>query len=136
MPAESIDAEAIRYALQAQSVTFTVRVVALIAASALFVAVLETVRRRKLREEFTPIWLTCGVAIMLLALSFDLLIWFTNLIGAWTPSSAVFFFGLVFLLAISLGYAVKLSRLSDQVKTLAQEIAIANASRPERKNEG
>jgi hypothetical protein len=126
----TLDPEAIRQVLQQQSVTMTVRIVALIVAATLFLAVFETVRRRKLREDFTPIWLTCAVAILGLALSFDALVWFTNLIGAWTPGSAVFFFGLVFLVAISLSYAVRLSTLSDQVKTLAQEIAIANAAHP------
>jgi drug/metabolite transporter (DMT)-like permease len=126
----TLDPEAIRQVLQQQSVTLTVRVVALLVAAALFLAVSETVRRRKLREDFTPIWVTCAIAILLLALSFDALVWFTNLIGAWTPSSAVFFFGLVFLVAISLSYAVRLSALTDQVKTLAQEIAIANAEHP------
>ena len=127
---QPITAELIRTLLQTHSVTLTVRVVALVAAAVLFIAVFEAVRRRKLREEFTPIWLTCAGAILVLALSFDLLIYFTNLIGAWTPSSAVFFFGLIFLVAISLGYAIKLSTLVGQVKTLAQEVAIANAIRP------
>jgi hypothetical protein len=129
---QAIDPELIRTALQTHSVTTTVRFVALLAAAALFVSVFEAVRRRKLREEFTPVWLTCAAGILVLALSFDLLIYCTNLIGAWTPSSAVFFFGLVFLVAISLGYAVKLSTLADQVKTLAQDMAIANAIRPTR----
>ena len=126
-----IDVESVRVALQAQSVTFTVRVVALLGAFALFITVFEAVRRRKIREDFTPIWLTCATAILLLAASFDALIWFTNLIGAWTPSATVFFFGLAFVVAVSLGYAVRLSTLSSQVKTLAQEIAILKAKRPE-----
>ena len=125
-----IDVDTIRYALQTQQVTFTVRVVALVAASSLFVTVFEAVRRRKIREDFTPIWLTCATAILFLAFSFDALIWFTNLIGAWTPSSTVFFFGLAFVVAVSLGYAVRLSTLSSQVKTLAQEIAILKAKAP------
>jgi hypothetical protein len=127
----SIDVEAVRVALQTQSVTFTVRVVAIIAAVTLFVAVFEAVRRRKIREDFTPVWLTCATAILLLALSFDVLIWFTDLIGAWTPSSTVFFFGLGFLFAITLGYAVRLSAMSSQIKTLAQEIAILKARAPD-----
>jgi hypothetical protein len=130
---QPLTAELIRTLLQTHSVTMTVRVVALVAAAVLFVAVFEAVRRRKLREEFTPVWLTCATAILVLALSFDLLIYFTNLIGAWTPSSAVFFFGLVFLVTISLGYAIKLSTLVNHVKTLAQELAIANAIRPDGK---
>jgi Uncharacterized conserved protein (DUF2304) len=43
-------------------------------------------------------------------------------VGAWTPSSALFFFGELFLLAICLNYAVRLSGLTLQVKNLAQEL--------------
>lgn len=134
----SIDIETLRAALQAQSATTTTRLVAFIAGASLFATVLEAVRRRKLREEFTPVWLTAASAILLLSISFDLLIALTNLIGAWTPSSTVFFLGLAFLTAISLGYAIRISSLSNQVKTLSQELAIlrsrldSDALEPER----
>jgi len=119
-----LDVETLRAVFQQQAVTVASRVVALVASATLFAVVLEAVRRRKLREEFTPVWITAAAAILLLSLSFDLLIWLTNLIGAWTPSSTVFFFGLIFLTAISLGYAIRLSTLANQVKTLTQELAI------------
>ncbi len=127
-----IDVSMLKMVLQQQSASLPTRIVAVVAAAVLFGAVLEAVRRRKLREEYTPIWLTAGGAILVLALSFDTLIWLTNLIGAWAPSSTVFFLGLVFLTAISLGYAIRLSALADQVKVLAQELAILKASLPER----
>ena len=122
-----INVEDIRIALQQEAVSGPVRVVAFVAAAALFLAVFRAVMQRRLREEFTPLWLTCATVILFLALSFDTLVWLTNLIGAWTPSSTVFFFGLVFLTAVSIKYAVKLSELSNQVKTLAQEIAMLKA---------
>ena len=124
MDPATLDAETIKSIFQAHSVAFSSRVVALVFAALLFGAVLECVRRRKLLEEFTPIWMTCAFAILALAASFDLLIWLTDLIGAWTPSSTVFFFGLTFLVAISLSYAIRLSTLSNQVKILSQELAL------------
>ena len=123
-----MELEALQALLQTQSVTTSVRVVALLSALALFGCVFEAVRRRKLREELTPIWLTWAAAILVLSLSFDLLIWLTGLIGAWTPSAAVFFFGLGFLTAISLHYGIRLSSLTDQVRMLGQEIALIRAS--------
>jgi len=119
-----LDSDMIRVALQEHSVAFSSRVVALVTAVLLFGAILECVRRRKLLEELTPIWITCAFAILALAISFDALIWITDLIGAWAPSSTVFFFGLAFLMAISLNYAVRLSTISTQVKHLAQELAL------------
>jgi hypothetical protein len=128
MDPATLDAATIKAILQEQSITLSTRVVALIAAGLLFGVVLECVRRRKLLEEFTPVWMTCALGILALSLSFDGLIWLTDLVGAWTPSSTVFFFGLAFLMAISLGYAIRLSTLSSQVKVLAQELALMQAA--------
>lgn len=89
--------------------------------------VLLLVKRRTLREEYTPIWLAVAAAITLLSLSRSLLYFVTRSIGAWTPSSALFFFGELFLVAICLNYAVRLSRLALEVKNLAQEIAVLRA---------
>ncbi|MBK7951671.1 MAG: DUF2304 domain-containing protein [Deltaproteobacteria bacterium] len=89
--------------------------------------VLLLVKRRTLREEYTPIWLAVAAAITLLSLSRPLLYFVTRSIGAWTPSSALFFFGELFLVAICLNYAVRLSRLALEVKNLAQELAVLRA---------
>ncbi len=100
------------------------RVVAVLLSLALVVVVLRHVRRRTLREEYTPIWMAVAAAITLVSLRLDVLRGVTRLIGAWTPSSTIFFLGEVFLIAICLNYAVRLSRTSVQVKNLAQEVAI------------
>ncbi len=100
-----------------------------IALSLLLVAtVLYLVKRRTLREEYTPIWLAVAFGITSLSLSRPLLDFLTRSIGAWTPSSALFFFGELFLVAICLNYAVRLSKLTLQVKNLAQELALVRAA--------
>jgi hypothetical protein len=116
--------EQLRALLLADTDTTAVRVVALAVAAVLFFTVFEAVRRRRLSESLTPIWLTCALAVLVLAVNLELLETMTRLIGAWTPSSTVFFFALLFLLAISLSYGVVLTRLGRQVARLTQEIAM------------
>ena len=94
---------------------------------ALVAAVLFLVRRRGLREEYTPIWLAVSAALLFVSLRIDLLRALTRAIGAWTPSSTLFFLGELFLVAICLNYAVRLSRASLLIKNLAQEIALLRA---------
>lgn len=106
------------------------QIVAIAAAGSLACAVLWLVRRRKLREEYTPIWLAVSAALVAVSLELDLLRALTRLIGAWTPSSTLFFLGEVFLVGICLNFAVRLSRMSVQIKQLAQEIAILRAEEP------
>jgi hypothetical protein len=91
---------------------------------ALVAAVLYLVRRRRLREEYTPIWIAVSAALVFVSLRLDLLRELTRAIGAWTPSSTVFFLGELFLVAICLNYAVRLSRASLLIKNLAQEVAL------------
>ncbi|MCZ6727841.1 MAG: DUF2304 domain-containing protein [Acidobacteria bacterium] len=89
--------------------------------------VLFMVRRRALREELTPIWIAVALGITIISLRMDLLRWITRQIGAWTPSSTLFFMGEVFLVCICLDYAVRLSRSSLQIRILAQETAVLRA---------
>jgi tellurite resistance protein TehA-like permease len=89
--------------------------------------VLWLVRRRKLREEYTPIWVAISAGLVFVSIRLDLLRELTRAIGAWTPSSTVFFLGELFLVAICLNYAVRLSRAGTQIKNLAQELAILRA---------
>ena len=119
--------EQLRALLLASSDTTAVRVVALAVALVLFFVVFDAVRRRRLSESLTPIWLTCALAVLVLAVDLKLLEAMTTLIGAWTPSSTVFFFALLFLLAISLSYGIVLTRLGRQVTRLTQEIAMLRA---------
>ncbi|HTY18725.1 MAG TPA: DUF2304 domain-containing protein [Myxococcota bacterium] len=108
------------------------RVVAIVGSFTVAAVVLHLVRRRALREEFTPIWLGVALGLLVLSLNLDLLRVLTRLIGAWTPSSTIFFFGELFLLATCLHFAVRLSQASVQIKNLGQELALLRARLDER----
>ena len=103
------------------------RVLAVVLSLLLVGTVLWLVKRRTLREEYTPIWLLVACAIALVSIASPLLQALTRAIGAWTQSSALFFFGQLFLVAICLHYAVRLSQLTLQVKNLVQEVAVLRA---------
>jgi len=99
-----------------------------IAVLLLFVIV-ELVRRRRLRVEYSWLWLASGFTIILLILRYDLLIWLTDLVGAAIPTSTLFFLCVLYLALLSLNYSVRLSTLTGQVKELAQEVALLDAER-------
>ena len=105
-------------------ITARQKTLALAISGALLLLILELVRRRKLREEYSWLWLLTALAIMILALRYDLLLTMTRLIGAVVPVSTLFFFGLIFLMVISISYSVRISTLSLQVKNLAQKLTI------------
>jgi len=105
-------------------ITARQKTLALVISGALLLLILELVRRRKLREEYSWLWLLTALAIMTLALRYDLLLTMTRLIGAVVPISTLFFFGLIFLMVISISYSVRISTLSLKVKNLAQKLTI------------
>ena len=90
----------------------------------LFIVIIDLVRRRRLREEFSWLWMLTGAVIIVLSAWYDLLLFITSVIGAVLPTSTLFFLGLLFLMVISLYYSTKISSLHDHVKDLAQHVAI------------
>jgi len=119
-----IDPQTLKRILFEQPDAPATRIVALLVSTIFLVAVLDLVRRGRLREEYTPIWTVVGVGIVFLSVWFGAIRFITRAVGAWTPSSTLFFFGEVFLLVLCLNYAVRLSALTLQVKLLAQELAL------------
>lgn len=121
------DIDAIREQFLAAEASDTVRVVAVVVSFTLLGTVLWLVRRRVLREEYTPIWVTAALAVFLVSWRLDLLRDLARLIGAWTVSSTLFLLGQLFFMALCLNYAVRFSRQSGELKALAQESAILRA---------
>lgn len=100
------------------------QVMVVLASVGLLVIILELVRRRKLREEYSWLWMLTGVVILVLGIWYDLLLFITHFIGVTLPASTIFFFGLFFLILINLYFSVKISKLTDQIKKLAQRLAL------------
>lgn len=104
--------------------TLQQKLFAFIMGAGLFLVIIEMVRRRRLAEEYSFLWLLTGFGIVVLVLWYDLLEWLTSFIGAMTPTTTLFIFGFVFLILINLHYSIKITKLAIQVKDLTQKIAI------------
>jgi uncharacterized membrane protein YgdD (TMEM256/DUF423 family) len=100
---------------------------ALIASVALLVLIVEMVRRRRLREEYSWLWILTGAVIFVLSVWYGALLFITHLIGAVTPVSTFFMFGILFLVVTNIYFSIKVSTLTTQVKNLAQRLAIMDS---------
>ncbi len=103
------------------------QVFALLAGSAIFVFIIELIRRRQLREEYSWLWFATGFVIFVLVIWYDLLREISRLIGAKVVTTTLFLFALLFLILINIHYSIKISALTNQVKDLAQDLAIHRA---------
>jgi len=90
----------------------------------LIILIFELVRRKKLREEYSWLWMFTGVVIFILSIWYNLLVFITHLVGAVLPASTLFFFGIFFLVLINLYFSARVSTLSNQIKELAQKHAL------------
>jgi len=93
----------------------------------LFIAIIYLVKKGKLREEYSWLWLLTGFVILTMAIWYDLLLLVTNLIGAVLPTTTLFIFGIIFLVLITLHFTIKISELTNQVKNLAQKLSLLEA---------
>ncbi|MGE5247574.1 MAG: DUF2304 domain-containing protein [Verrucomicrobiota bacterium] len=104
-----------------------VTVLAICASSGLFLYILEMVRRRKLREEYSILWLAGSLVILVLSLKQDWLDRIALAVGIAYPPSFLFLVGILFILLILIHFSITISRLHQTNKKMAQEIALMKA---------
>jgi hypothetical protein len=112
------------------------KIFAVLTSLAIFVAIIYLVKKGKLKEEYSWLWLLTGAVLLVLVLWYDLLLFITEIIGAVAATTTIFIFGIIFLVLIALHFAIRVSSLSDQVKNLAQKISILEAERSQPPPEG
>mgnify|MGYP006309939511 CR=1 FL=1 len=90
----------------------------------IFVCILDLVRRRRLREEYSWLWLITSVSLFVLVMKYDWLESISRLIGAVAPTTTLFIGALIFLMLLSVQFSVRISKLTNQVENLVQENAL------------
>jgi len=101
-----------------------IQIISALAAVGLALYVLELVRRRRLSEEYSLLWVVATVAVAVLGFSTPLLRALTHTLGILYEGSTVFFFGLAFATAMLLHLSVRLSRLGQENHALTRELAL------------
>jgi hypothetical protein len=100
------------------------QVISAVAAVGLALYVLDLVRRRRLSEEYSLLWVVASAAVAILGFSTPLLRAITHALGILYEGSTVFFIGLAFATAMLLYISVKLSRLGQENHALTRELAL------------
>jgi hypothetical protein len=99
------------------------QIVALIVTIALFLLVLELVRRRRLAERYALLWMFVAGVLLVLSIWTQGLEVLADAMGIQEPANAIFIlaFGAIFFLLLH--FSVATSRLAEETKILAQETA-------------
>jgi len=86
--------------------------------------VINLVRTRRLKEEFAILWLLIGVTLVLLPVFVDEVDAIAYAVGIEYPPAFVFLIALLGIIFILFQFSVSISRYSEQIKVLSQEIAL------------
>lgn len=101
---------------------------ALVIAIVMVLTVLQMLRRGKLREKYTVLWLIVGGLTIVLGAFPQLLDWAATLVGIRVPANLLFALAIVLLVGVSLHVSRELTILEDETRILAEEVAILRTS--------
>ena len=82
------------------------------------------VKNRKLDLRYTLSWLLLVIALLILSIFPSLLIIIANVMGIYTPINMIFFCGFVFSLFVIYTLTVAISKMSEEIKRMAQKITL------------
>jgi len=100
------------------------QIIAALGAVLLALLVLELVRRRKLSEDYSLLWIVSTVLIAVFGFSTPVLRSLTHLLGIMYESSLVFAAGLAFGTVMLLFLSVRMSRLARHLDATTRELAL------------
>ena len=86
--------------------------------------ILELVRRRHLSEEYSLLWLGTAIVMLVVGVWRDLLHGLADLVNIEYPPNLLFLLAALFLLFIQLYFSTVVTRLTNESKAAAQQIAL------------
>jgi hypothetical protein len=112
-----------------------IQIVSIMAAVLVILLVAQLIRSHKLREEYAILWLGASIVLFVFAAKRDLLDRLASAFGiAYSPS--LLLLGTILMgFFLSLHFSISLSRLAEQNKRLAQEVAILKLASQERSSD-
>ena len=109
---------------EAQQFDVRIQIVAIMAAVALMVGTVELVRRRRLGEVYSIVWLALGGVVLILALFRNLQEAVADWVGVYYPPSLLFGVLIFLQLGVMLFFSIALTRLERGNRVLTQRLAL------------
>ena len=107
--------------------TDPVQLVSIVVSGALLVTIIELVRRGRLTEEYSFIWIVCAVALLALSLWRNLLDLAAATLGVHYPPAVLLLILTFFVVIVSLYFSVVVSRHRKNIEKLVEEVALLDA---------
>lgn len=102
----------------------TTQYIAIIVSISLFLYIFYLVRNKKIKEEYSLLWLFSSVVFIVFSFWRHGLERFAKLVGIAYPPAALFLILMLAIFLILIEFSINISKLADKNKVLAQELAI------------
>ena len=86
--------------------------------------IIRKICRKGIEVKYSLLWILLGIGVIIFACFPQFTAWLAQLFGIGQPINMVFFAGFCFALVIIFSLSVAVSRLSNKVKRLTQEMAL------------
>lgn len=103
-----------------------VQIIAIVGSVIVMLLIFYLIRQRRLREEYALLWFAAGLGLIVLSVWRGLLDYVALSIGVAYPPSLLLLGAIVLGFLLAMHYSISLSRLMEQNKRLAQEVALLN----------
>ena len=94
---------------------------------AMLLFILNLVRRRQLREQYSLLWILGASVLVLSDIFIDQVDQLANTIGIYYPPAFLFLIALVLVLVLQFHFSTVISNLREQNKSLTQDVGILNS---------
>jgi hypothetical protein len=103
---------------------FNVYTISIVFSVVFLIIVIELVRKNKLQERYSLLWILLAMSLLILSLMPPLVDRLAGCLEIKSPPSLLFLLGLVYLVAYNLHLTTVVSSQAEKVTRLAQEIAL------------
>jgi hypothetical protein len=110
-------------------------VIALVGTALILAGIVELLRRRQLKEKYAVLWLVVGVVLVIFTAFPALLTSIAAALGVAVPTNLLFFVAIMFLVGVVLHLSWEVSRLENETRKLAEDVAILRLDLAEQKRE-
>ncbi|WFA16425.1 DUF2304 domain-containing protein [Paenibacillus mucilaginosus] len=91
--------------------------------------ILDMVRRQKLKEQYSLLWILFGIVLFIISINVKLVEVVAAMLGVLYAPALIFLFGLLFCFVFILHLTMVISKLTDRVLRLSQAVAIMEQER-------
>lgn len=105
-------------------ITLKLQLILLVVTIIIFLTIINMVLKYKLELKYALLWIILGAIFIIITIFPPIVYTIAEILNIETPANAIFLLGILFLLAIAFSLTIALSRYSNKVKNLSQELGL------------